>query len=817
MGFTLSRKISTAVVFSTSLVFAVGSQAKTGSEVLEDYLSLYKTTYSAQKSANQYWADNSLEQCSRDEFEIFEMENTLIKPWKDAWRSSDQKMFSSLILSPTAATISFPTLTNAKNQINGIQVFNWEPKSKPQPMLERFAEFKEVIAVDIDIVDYTIASSLRNSFSQRFDNAQLLVQVQINGIDKNGARRSDRGQFDASVIRVGGTWKLAELKAKNGETLVSNRAPAFAEITSIKGLAKLPTYQRTEAIRRGGYALSVADVNGDGFNDMLVGMRESLVLLAGDKHGNFSEVTGGSGLEKLKYVKTAIFADFENRGVQDLVITMLRPENIDKNKGHTSVMAFRGDGKGHFEKKNIDFGSKKGFLQPMPAAVGDFNNDGYLDLYVGYPGLRDFTSFELNNDKREVQGLYINDGKGGFHDFTDQFNQKDYAGSDKLFPHASLAVNFDQQGGIDLLVADDRNNLSPVYSNNGKGVFKQVAKEIGLGNNGYGMSMAAGDINNDGITDIAWTNVNLNASQRANSACLRHWGRPSEYSDRGLRLFKGTGKGKFQEITVPAKIATAAGQGAAGLTFIDYDNDGLTDIYLTNGLWSGSKNGQDLGTIFNNMAQIKGGSMTHLLKPEDTLGFKDVLAQFEGKVQVADYSVVKRAEERPSLAGYQTNKLFRNNGDSTFTEVGFFEGVDSIADGYVVGTVTNPDGRLDLVLRNGDPGTKKYQFPVVQYFRNNFPNNAKSVILTFESRSNNRDAVGTFVVAVDGKRKQVQHLTANNGSLQNERAIHFGIGQNDKIPMLEIHWASGAVQTVRDVLPGRHHFIEQAANKVSQN
>lgn len=788
---------------------------ETKDKTIEDFFNFYTNQSRVNKdeiNINDHYDANKVNKlCYQDELQVFSAERGVLRQWKKAWLSKNMSDFDALGGDGfNSKTEFFPTpLAKATREFDGITVRGWN-KNNLKTIRDYLGRYSEIVDMDIGIVDYTADYAKRGADS-RFSSFEGVVKIELRGFDTHHARIMDRGQWKVLFTQVEkGQWKISKSAPIEGETLFSNRTPSYVEKTKEMGLASLPVYLRTEAIRRGGYALSVADINGDGVNDLLVGFRDGVDLLIGKKDGSYVSGLKGSGLEKLKYIKTAVFADFQNRGIQDLVVTTLDPESKLAYEGASSVLFFKGDGAGHFNQVPVDFGKKRGFLQPMPTAVADFNNDGYLDLYVGYPGVRDFTEFGNRGEIQNPQGFYLNDHKGSFHDFTDQFQEESYKNKSRFYPHASMALDFDQKNGVDLLVVDDRNNLSPVYVNDGKGKFTQSAEEIGLGNYGYGMSIAAGDINNDGITDLLMTNVNFDAGIRASKACKRMWEAWMPHSEPGLRLFQGLGDGKFQEVTGKSGVLSALGQGAAGLTFLDYNNDGKMDIYLVNGLWSGSPEGEETSTLFTTMASdLTKLPMNHAVNSEDSIGFKAFLRKTINGITSSD-STGKSYKGHPSLAGFQRNRLFHNNGDGTFTEVAFFEGLDSIYDGFIVGTIVNEMGKQDLVLRNGDPASTDYSFPVVQYFRNENTSKNGSIDLTFEGTKSNRDAFGAYAIAKFKDHKQVQHLVANSGSLQNERVMHFGLGKYQEIPEIEVHWPSGQVQDLQHLKRGRYHIREMA-------
>ena len=128
-----------------------------------------------------------------------------------------------------------------------------------------------------------------------------------------------------------------------------------------------------------------------------------------------------------------------------------------------------------------------------------------------------------------------------------------------LYPHSALAVDWNRDHNVDIVVIDDQDNLSPFYVNKGNAIFEQVAEKIGVSDTGNAMSIAAGDYNNDGLIDFAMSAVNLNAATRYENAMVNLWHRLDEKNATGLggngvRLFQQNQNGTFTEMTAPAGL-----------------------------------------------------------------------------------------------------------------------------------------------------------------------------------------------------------------------------------------------------------------------
>lgn len=704
------------------------------------------------------------------------------------------------------------------DELDGVKRYSWAPatdNTSKENFVSYASNFSKVDDFRIDIKSYYVDMKDRREQDSAPTRMRITGLMDLRGKQSEGIRRHDSGKIEMLVDSSEGSWKIEQIAFEKVITLVSNRAPGFTEVTNSAFAEAAPgVHLRREAIRRGGYALSLTDVNQDGFLDMYVGSgKESQMLVYNPKIAKFeSKMKETFANEKM--VKTAIFNDFDNDQDEDLFVTTFNP--VMGKDGFTEDLVVYKNEKGELKKVGDPSRGMKRLnsYYPMPAAVADFNNDGLMDVYVGFPGKKDFTftglvGHEVVGGNNSVQGLFMNKGALAFNESTlfmpanMKEGQRQY-----LYPHSALAIDWNKDHKMDIVVIDDQDNLSPFYLNKGNAVFEQVADKIGISDTSNGMSIAAGDFNNDGLIDFAMTSVNINAASRYENAMGNLWHRNDEnhatgLAGSGVRLFQQNKDGSFTEVTKVAGLEYT-GEGSAGLEFIDYNNDGYADLYVTNGLWSGNDRFQDAGYLLVDH-KLKAPKSDDVLKDrvDSTVSsFMSLLIDFKGDLFDAKYAGNKSL----SIGGYQRNRLFRNNGDGTFTDMGYMEGVDSINDGYVVATGDlDKDGKTDLVLRNGDPAQKDHMFPAVQIFHNNMTaGNAIDIALKNNKGS---DAIGTGVTLEYDGQKQYKQMISNNGAAQSERLLHFGIGKRDNVTKLTIHWASGD-KVYSGIKAGRHEFSE---------
>ncbi|MFN7937144.1 MAG: CRTAC1 family protein [Bryobacteraceae bacterium] len=419
----------------------------------------------------------------------------------------------------------------------------------------------------------------------------------------------------------------------------------------------------------------------------------------------------------------------------------------------------------------------KGEGYGMGVAAGDFDTDGWTDLFVA--GVRGNT-------------LYRNNGNGTFRDITDQAGFK--ASGAPPWSIAAGWFDYNNDGLLDLFVVNyckwdpakepfcgdskpgHRTYCHPrhyeglpnqLYRNNGDGTFRDVSQESGIARHiGKGMGLAFADYDEDGRLDIFVANDTV-----------RNF------------LFHNDGNGKFTESGLRAGIAFN-GDGRAlssmGVDFRDVDNDGKPDLFitaLTNETfplyrYSGQGTFTD-ATYASQLAllSLPFGGWGAGIYDFNNDGWKDLFA--------ATSDVIDNIELISSRRFKQTSQIFVNAGGARFTASAV--GTARAHRGSAIADF-DQDGRLDIVVTSLGEG--------VEFLRNTTEPRQHWLRLLLEGTRSNRDAIGA-VVRIGS---QMNHVTTSVGyASSSSRMVHFGLGAMTKAATVEIRWPSGIRQTLHDV------------------
>jgi hypothetical protein len=514
----------------------------------------------------------------------------------------------------------------------------------------------------------------------------------------------------------------------------------FADVASKAGISFVPTNgapsKRFIIEAKGGGGIAWIDYDNDGFPDLFLvngstfehwrrGDSPPSRLYHNDGDGTFTEVKG-SGLDHTGWGMGACVGDYDNDGYDDLYVTYY---------GRNVLYHNNGDGTFTDVTKKAGVG---GGGWGTACAFGDYDSDGFLDLYVanylnvdiehlGEPGSA------ANCTYRNMSVFCGPRGLPGGRDFLFHNNRNgtftdvtELAGieANSYYGLGVVWGDYDRDGKPDIYVAND-STPSSLYHNNGDGTFTDVGVQAGVAYSGEGTEQAGMGVDFADYDNDGWADIVK-----------------GNFSNDTKNLYHNNHDGTFSDVTYAAGLADVSWLFTTfGAKFLDYDNDGWKDIFLANG-------------------QV----------------FPDV----------DKYSMGITYAER--------SLLFHNRGDGKFDEVGLQSGPglaqQKVSRGVATADYDN-DGDLEILVTNMNDS------PVLLHHIRKNPNHA-IVVKTIGTRSN-RDGIGAEIRVISRALTQSDTVRSGGSFLaSSDLRVHFGLGASTNLERLEIHWPSGQVDTVHN-------------------
>ncbi|HEY6267494.1 MAG TPA: CRTAC1 family protein [Candidatus Acidoferrum sp.] len=479
--------------------------------------------------------------------------------------------------------------------------------------------------------------------------------------------------------------------------------------------------------------------------------------------------------------------DYNNDGLLDIfVVNGATMPGLVKDGPQYSDRLFRNNGDGTYtdvtEKAGV---AGQGFN--IGVAVGDYDNDGYADIFVAGVG---------------HNTLYHNNSDGTFTDVTERAGlghpDPQYG---KLWAVGAAWLDYDRDGLLDLFVVNyvvwdpktepvcEKGGLpdfcypraytgvpNSLFHNNGDGTFTEVSAAAGIRQSiGKGMAVAAADFDEDGWPDLFVSNDTLPNS-----------------------LFLNQGNGTFKEAAIEKGVAfteNGATISGMGVSARDIDNDGRLDIFETALLNETMPVFRNLGRLgFEEITFASGVAHSSLAKT----GWSNGIYDFNDDGRKDLFAVcghVMDAEGSLRASVPQTNIIFANRGQEKFTDVTTEAGAAlarrGVHRGAAFGDLDN-DGRIDVVLTELDGP--------LRILRNVSPTPNHWLLIRTIGTKSNRDGIGTLIRVVTEDDVQYNAVSTSGGyASSSDVRVHFGLGRRALVQELELFWPSGTHQVLKNV------------------
>jgi hypothetical protein len=565
-------------------------------------------------------------------------------------------------------------------------------------------------------------------------------------------REAERSQIDAETALARHGLYFQEVSHSAGINFVHQApaldpklAPIMPEVASM------------------GASVSIVDFDRDGWPDIYVtnsaiGSKNALYRNMHD--GTFKDVAGELGVADVNQPSTgvstgAVWGDYDNDGYEDVfLIKWGRPELFHNDHGHG------------FTRVTEQAGLPP-WINANTAIWFDYDGDGLLDLFVGGYYSEDIDLWHLTTTRIMPDSfeyaknggrkyLFHNLGNGKFEEVSAKVGI-----NSRRWALAAAAADLRGSGHPDLFVANDY-GVSELYFNDGAH-FHEVGEQTGVGfAPKSGMNAAFGDILNRGKYAVYVSNISEDG-----------------ILIQGNNLWvpkQGTTGDAIRYENLARDFGVELGGWSFGAQFGDLNNDGTLDLYLANGYISLDRN----RSYWYDFSKVAGGNSSIIGDAKNWPAF-----------------------ENRSLSGYQTKRVWLNDGAGKFIDVAQAVGITDTYDGRAVALADLWNrGVLDVVVAN-------QKGPLLVY-KNTVGPEAQWIEFQLEGSASNRSAIGAQVTLFWNGQEQVQEVSGGSGfSAQNDRRLHFGLGRNPHIEKAVIRWPSGKVQTIDQPAAGQLHKVKE--------
>ena len=516
-----------------------------------------------------------------------------------------------------------------------------------------------------------------------------------------------------------------------------------------------------------GGGIAVADINNDGLKDVFfTGNQVSNKLYLNKGHLQFEDITKKSGVSGDERWYTGVtMADVNADGFLDIYCSVAGKFQPKANQ------LFINNQDGTFTEKAQEYGLADAG-QSVQATFFDYDNDGDLDVYVAnYPITKFNASVYVYEQKMktvndvETDHLYRNDSSK-FVDVTDEAGIKSFG-----LTLSATVGDLNNDSWPDIYVSNDFASPDYLYINNQDGTFREVIKKSTSHTAFYGMGVDISDFNNDGNLDVFQVDMDAKTNKRkkANMAGMNpnlFWGVVDagfhyQYMQNCLQMNTGVFENENPFFSNVSRITgVSSTDWSWGPLFADFDNDGLKDLFVTNGTRREVNN-------------------------------RDFFNQIDDAFTIDSDKTLEMSMKIPSER--IDNFIYKNNGNLNFKQANKDWGIEfkGFSNGVAYADLDN-DGDLEIITNNIDDKAS--------VFENHSAETNNYITINFEGIPENKFGIGNRVfITTDGK-TQMQELTLTRG-FQSSVApeLHFGLGQSKSIDELKVVWSNGNIELKKNV------------------